>query len=240
MAVSYRGFEERFRGSYEVTREQQRGYLSCFAGQALPVVDLGCGRGEMVELLTTHGHVAYGVESHPEMLEAARERGLPVVEADLLEHLASLPEASLGGVFMAQVIEHVPRPRVLVLCELLASRLAPGGKVVIETLNPQCLFAYAPFYMDFTHRWPVHPLTLEYLLAAHGFAGFETRYQQYVPEDMLRLPQRFAAPDAPQVERDLAEALQKLQIIVDLAFRNFIYALVAERPALPAGSPARP
>ena len=229
MAFSYAGFEERFRGSSDTVREQQRGYLSFFEGQVLPIVDLGCGRGELVGLLRDVGHRAYGVESNPEMRELATALGHEVIDQDLVDHVESLPDASLGGVFMAQVIEHLPRPRVLQLVELLGRKVAPGGVVLIETLNPQCLFSLAPFCMDFTHRWPVHPLTLEYLLAAHGFDRFELRYQQYLPESMLALPRRFPGPEAPALEHDFAEAMQKLQVVLDVAFRNFIYALVARR-----------
>ena len=74
-----------------------------------------------------------------------------------------------------------------------------------------------------------YPLTLEYLLAAHGFDRFELRYQQYLPESMLALPRRFPGPEAPALEHDFAEAMQKLQVVLDVAFRNFIYALVARR-----------
>jgi SAM-dependent methyltransferase len=231
MQVSYREFEERFRGSSATVRAQQQGYLDCFEGVAGPVVDLGCGRGEMVALLCERGHAAYGVEADAEMRQVAVDRGLEVRHEDLLEHLRALEEASLGGVFMAHVIEHLPKQAVLELTSLLGSKVRPGGVVVLETLNPACWFAMAPFFMDLTHQWPIHPLTLQYLLEAHGYGGFEVRYQQYLPDTMLALPQRPAHQAESSLERDFIEAMQKLQVIVDLSFRNFIYAVVARRLA---------
>jgi O-antigen chain-terminating methyltransferase len=233
MAGSYLSFEERFRGSFETVREEQGKYLRFFS--SAPVVDLGCGRGEFLDLLREAGMDGWGVDAHPEMVAAARGRGLAVKSGEVIETLAGQPEGSLGGIFMCHVIEHLPRPQVLRFVELAASRLQPGGALVIETLNPQCVFAHAPFTMDLTHEWPIHPQTLQFLLEAHGFGDFETIYREYLPEEMLRV-----MPSAsPQGAFDAAvvEAFRKLQTIVDLAFRHFIYALAAKKPATSNSDP---
>lgn len=229
MQVSYREFEERFRGTSATVREQQRSYLACFTSCSGPVVDLGCGRGEFVGLLLEHGIEAYGVEADLEMHQVAAAQGFRVERQDLVEHVRELPTGSLGGVFMAHVIEHLPKPQVLEVVAQLGRVVRPGGTIVIETLNPACWFAFAPFCMDLTHQWPIHPLTLQYLLEAHHFGKFELRYQQYLPDAMLSLPQRPLHEAESSLERDFIEAMQKLQVLVDLSMRNFIYAVVAQR-----------
>src|SRR5262249_60939335 len=93
----YVDFEQIFRGSSEFVAEGMKPYVDLLLGHA-PVVDLGCGRGEMLELLREHGIAAYGIDTDDSMLTAASAAGLDVRNEDLFEHLAGLPDASLGGV----------------------------------------------------------------------------------------------------------------------------------------------
>src|SRR5207248_7129412 len=130
-------FEHRFRGSRAEITRRQAVYLDCFLGRGR-VLDLGCGRGEFVELLREHGVPAEGVDGDEDMVDYCRDRGLPVVRADLFDHLAGLPAASLDGVFAAQVIEHLPPERLWRLVHLCAAALKPGGALVFETINILC------------------------------------------------------------------------------------------------------
>lgn len=230
MGFSYVAFEDRFRGSFDVVREEQQKYVPFFVDAPGPVVDLGCGRGEFLDLMREAGVGSWGVDTHSEMRAACRSRGLDVRDEDVIAHLESLEPASIGGLFMSHVVEHLPRRDVLRFGELAGSRLRPHGVVVVETLNPACVFAHAPFTMDLTHEWPIHPQTLQFILEANGFGEFETLYRQYLPPDMLQLVDTGVAAATP-FERTVLDALQKLQTVVDLSFKNFIYALAAKRAA---------
>lgn len=227
MPFSYLEFEKRFRGSSDDVQRDQEKYVRFFRDLPGPVVDLGCGRGEFLSLLREAGVDAYGVDAGAEMRAAAEALGHRVVDAPLLDHLEALPDASLGGLFMCHVVEHMPPEQVLRLGELAGRKVATGGTAVIETLNPQSLFAYGPFFMDPTHRWPVHPQMLQYLLEANGFGACELLYRQYLPAELLQLP-TIAVP-ATELEQAFKDAMFRMQLVLDLTFKNFIYALAARR-----------
>ncbi|MBM3460622.1 MAG: class I SAM-dependent methyltransferase [Armatimonadetes bacterium] len=227
MPFSYSEFEHRFRGSYEDVRAEQQKYLRFFEGAPGPVIDLGCGRGEFLSLLRERGQACYGIDSSPTMLAEAQRHDVDARDEDLLAHLDGLDDGALGGIFMCQVIEHLRREDVMEFAELASRKVAAGGVVVIETLNPQCVFSYAPFTMDLTHRWPIHPQTLQFLLEAGHFGEFEYLYRQYIPDELLQLPAPLIT-QGPQ-EAQFADAMRKLQIIIDLAFKNFVYAVSARR-----------
>jgi SAM-dependent methyltransferase len=178
----YTGFEDRFRGSLDEIREKQRVFVPLFSG-ASDVLDIGCGRGEFLGLLKEHRISGRGIDANEEMVAAARARGLEVTRADALEHLQSLPDASLGGVIASQVIEHLPPASVLALLPLILQKLRPGAPVVLETINPACWLAFFSSYIrDYTHVWPVHPETLQFLLQATGFERVEIKYTAQAPD----------------------------------------------------------
>ena len=160
----YGRFAERFRGSAEYVREKQRFYLPFFQGRQA-VLDIGCGRGEFLELMRESGVPARGIDLDRESVELCRSKGLEAQVADLFTYLADLPEATLDGIFCAQVVEHLPPERLPEMIRLAASRLGRGGLLVIETPNPECLAIFAThFYLDPTHHRPVpHPLLAFYL-----------------------------------------------------------------------------
>jgi SAM-dependent methyltransferase len=181
-AYKYVGFEDQFRGSVEEIRARLGDYLPAFEG-ASDVLDIGCGRGEFLQLLAERGVTARGIDINHEMVEACRGRGLAVVEGDALEYLASLPDASLGGVFAAQVVEHLEPGRLIRLLDVAFGKLRPGARVVLETINPACWAAFFDSYVrDLTHVRPIHPDTLKYLLQASGFQDVEIRYRAPYPE----------------------------------------------------------
>jgi SAM-dependent methyltransferase len=161
--------DEAFETARLATQEQQSPYVPLFLGLA-PVVDLGCGRGEFLELLNDAGVQSYGVDSDPASCEVARRRLLTIVEGDLFQHLRQLPERSLGGVFCARLVEYLPthaQPEFVALC---SSRLKPGGRIVIETINPD---SDSPFgrnwRLDPGHLHPVYPEILRSILESNGF-----------------------------------------------------------------------
>lgn len=182
--VAYIAFEDRFRGSADDIREKLRAYVPLFAG-ASDVLDVGCGRGEFLDLLRQAGVRARGVDRNREMVADARDRGVDAVEADALTYVSSVPEASLGGLIAAQVVEHLEPSYLIRLLEGAFQALRPGSPIVLETINPACWLAFFSSYLrDFTHVRPMHPDTLQYLLQATGFERVSIRYSAPVPEQM--------------------------------------------------------
>ena len=171
----YFAFEARMRGSVTEVRERQRPYVGLFA-DAAPVLDLGCGRGEFLVLLREAGVEASGVDADADMVEFAQGEGLDVVQADALAHLESLEDAALGGVFCAQLVEHLPPGALLRLLELAARKLRSGGLLVAETINPLSPLALRNYFADLTHAQPLVPETLALLARSAGFARVEVQY----------------------------------------------------------------
>jgi 2-polyprenyl-3-methyl-5-hydroxy-6-metoxy-1,4-benzoquinol methylase len=180
-------FAGRFRGSEEYVREQQRFYLPFFAG-CRAVVDLGCGRGEFLELLREAGVSARGVDLSPEAVALCRMKGLEAEEADLFVWLEQQPEGALDGLFCAQVVEHLPPERVPELIRLAAGRLERGGRLVVETPNPECLAIFAThYYLDPGHRHPIPPALLVFYFEENGFGGLRVERRSPAAEAMPAL-----------------------------------------------------
>lgn len=173
-------FEQRFRGPRSEIRRRQQVYLNDFRGRG-QVLDLGCGRGEFVELLREHGVPAEGIDADEDMVDYCRDRGLPVRRADLFDHLGRLPAGSLDGVFASQVVEHLPPDRLWRLVHLCAAALRPGGVLVFETLNIVCPAAAVCFYLDPTHVRPVPPDLMRFMLEQASFEVRVCRFTAPVP-----------------------------------------------------------
>jgi 2-polyprenyl-3-methyl-5-hydroxy-6-metoxy-1,4-benzoquinol methylase len=175
-------FEDQFRGSATDLRDRYQDLAARLAGCS-PVADLGCGRGEFVQLLVDLGVDVKGIEVDRTLVEAGRDAGLPIEFGDAVGWLAAEPDGSLGGISMIQVIEHLtPKDRTEVV-RLAAEKLRPGGRIVVETLNPQSLYIFArAFYADPTHDTPVHPAYLEFLLKEAGFTEIGIEWRSPPPE----------------------------------------------------------
>src|SRR5580765_3225986 len=171
----YFAFEARMRGSAEQIRERQRPYVDDFR-DAAPVLDVGCGRGELLGLLRDAGIEARGVDADADMVAYARGEGLEVEQADALAHLEELPDGTLGGIFAGQVVEHLPPATLFRLLELAARKLRPGGLLVAETINPLSPLALRSYFADLTHAQPLVPETLALLAKQAGFREVEARF----------------------------------------------------------------
>jgi O-antigen chain-terminating methyltransferase len=170
--ASYVAFEDRHRGSPEEIAARQRVYVALFDRVPGPVLDAGCGRGEFLDLLGSAGVTAYGVDADREMVERCRRRGLDVRPGDLIDHLRSLGAGSLGGIFAAQVVEHLDTPALLDFLALAREKLGTGGRLLLETINPASLSTFSgAFYLDLTHVRPVHPSALRRAVEAAGFGN---------------------------------------------------------------------
>ncbi|HEY4364138.1 MAG TPA: class I SAM-dependent methyltransferase [Bryobacteraceae bacterium] len=186
--IDWMRFGEVFRGSEERIREHQKLYAARFAGTALPILDLGCGRGEFLEAARDAGLAARGIELSEECVAFCRAKGLEAQRADLFEHLASLDDRSLGGVYCSQVIEHLPPERLPVLVRLIAAKLHTGGLAVFETPNPECLAIFAThFYIDPTHTRPVPARLMRFYMEEAGFINIEVDRLEPAVETMPSL-----------------------------------------------------
>ena len=222
---AYTAFENRFRGPREEIRTRQEDYVDLFLGQA-PVVDLGCGRGEFLDLLRAAGIEARGVEGNAHAVRECREKGFDVVHGDLVECLQSQETGSLGGVFAAQVAEHLPPPALSALLAEAHRTLRGGGLLVLETPNPASALAFHDvFIRDLTHERPLHPETLRFLAAAAGFSDVRIQMRNPVPDDVrLRLLPGSGLP--PPVIQALNENVERLNALL---FAPLDYALIARR-----------
>lgn len=226
----YVGFEDAFRGTSEDIRRRVTEYLPLFAG-ASDVLDIGCGRGEFLALLREQGVTGRGVDLNAAMVEVCREQGLDATEVDGLTYLRSLPDGSLGGLFAAQVIEHL-EPRYLTqLLDAAYDKLRPGAPIVLETINPACWFAFFESYIrDITHVRPLHPDTLKYLLIASGFAAVDIRYRAPYPEPEKLQPVTGAAASPDGSLADWAETINgNVEKLNRLLFTYLDYAAVGRR-----------
>ena len=178
----YVGFEDQFRGTPEAIRERLSSYVPLFDG-ASDVLDVGCGRGEFLLLLREHGISARGLDTNSAMVQVSREKGLQAEEGDALNYLRAQPERSLGGLFAAQVVEHLDPAYLTAFLDAAFDALRPGAPIVLETINPACWFAFFESYIrDITHVRPLHPETLTYLMVASGFQRLNVRYRAPYPD----------------------------------------------------------
>ena len=233
-AYTYVGFENRFRGSEAEIRGRQVDYAPLFDG-ASNILDVGCGRGEFLDVLRERGITARGLDLNGEMVEVCRSHGLEAEVGDALAYLRGLPDASLGGMFAAQVVEHLDPKYLIRLLAVAFQKLRPGSKIVLETINPQCWFAFFDSYLrDITHAQPLHPDTLQYLLVASGFQRTTVRYSAPYPEHAKLQHVALASRPVPTLRASgLTSAVAVVNANVDklnrLLFTHMDYAAIGER-----------
>ncbi|HUQ33915.1 MAG TPA: class I SAM-dependent methyltransferase, partial [Pyrinomonadaceae bacterium] len=178
-------FAAEFRGDSGKIKEGLRVYLPLVKADAvrMDILDLGCGRGEWMELLLEEGIRARGVENNHILAEGARSRGLEVVEQDALRFLREQPTNSFGAITAFHLVEHLPFERLAELLAEIERTLRPGGLVILETPNPKNLVVAAcNFYADPTHQKPVFPETLFFLSQQKGFVELKIEYLNPVEE----------------------------------------------------------
>jgi SAM-dependent methyltransferase len=173
----YQAFEAEFRGDPAVVSQRAEAYLpiitSVSAGiPEFPVLDIGCGRGEWLQLLRDRGLAARGVDSNPTFTAHIRALGLEVVEGDAIEYLATAAVSSAGAVTAFHIVEHLEINALLGLVREAYRVVRPGGVVIFETPNPENLVVGScSFYQDPTHRRPIPPPTLSFYLRHAGFSN---------------------------------------------------------------------
>jgi SAM-dependent methyltransferase len=235
----YVAFEDQFRGPDAAIEQRLLMYVPIFAGCA-DVLDIGCGRGELLTALGTAGVRARGIDSNGAMVAIAAGRGLDAIHADALQYLSALPDESLGGIIATQVIEHLEPSYLMRLLDAAARTLRPGAPIVLETINPTCWPGFFSSYIrDLTHVRPVHPDTLQYLLRAGAFERVTICYSAPVPDHLkmktVDLPAEVLASADPSA-RALAETAHVLNtnaiILNSLMFTHLDYAAIGYRTSI--------
>jgi O-antigen chain-terminating methyltransferase len=217
----YAGFENRFRGSEEEVKRKLREYVPYFSKEGM-VLDLGCGRGEFLELLQESGIAAAGVDISSQMVDICLDKGLRCQKGDILETLAELMDGSLSGIFSSQVIEHLPPVYLQKLLGLAQRKLAPSGAIVLETINPVSVFALVQiYYLDLSHRNPVHPQALKFMLEAAGFENVEIKYSSALDRERLQ--------NLPGADERTAVLNRNIDNLNDLLFAPANFAAIARR-----------
>jgi O-antigen chain-terminating methyltransferase len=185
----YARFEAAFRPSDAELEQRFADYLDLLeglSGGTHPLIDLGAGRGEFVEMLTAKGIPARGVDLNPDAVEEAKSNGRPVELDEAVGYLSRLDSESVGAVSAFHVIEHLDPETVLHVLDESLRVLRPGGLLILETPNPTNLtVGAAAFYHDPTHLRPVTPTYLEFLVRDRGFTDVQTRFLHPLPEYAL-------------------------------------------------------
>ncbi|MGJ5673551.1 MAG: methyltransferase domain-containing protein [Nostochopsis sp.] len=172
----YTAFEDRFRGSCEEIKNRLTTYIpyiekAIAATENAAILDIGCGRGEWLELLSERGMKSSGVDINTTMVQCCQEKGLNAAKEDGLLYLRNIEANSLAGLTAFHVIEHLSLQDFISLIDEALRVIRPGGIVIFETPNPENLIVGAcNFYIDPTHRNPIPPPTAQFLLENRGFS----------------------------------------------------------------------
>jgi len=178
----YRAFEDKHRGSRELIKERLKVYLpfiepfkNIYKKEELKALDLGCGRGEWIELVSENGFKALGVDIDDGMLQACKTLNLDVIHIDALEFLKKSPDDSFVVVSGFHIAEHLPFDILQNLIKEALRVLKPGGLLILETPNPENIWvATVNFWLDPTHIRPLPPLLLSFLTEHYGFERTKT------------------------------------------------------------------
>jgi SAM-dependent methyltransferase len=223
----YYWFESIHRGDRELIKRRQQPYLEYFKGCS-NVLDVGCGRGEFLELMAEREIGGYGIDIEGDSIQYCDDLGLVARQDEALEHLTSLGTESIDGVFISQVAEHMTPSELIELVGLAYAKMKPGGFVVVETPNPQCLLIFASFfYADLSHVQPIHPETMRFLLLSAGFRDVEIKFTNPVPKNQ-RLG-KIVVGDVAAGEEWVAELNQNVDKLNSVLFSYMDYAAIARK-----------
>lgn len=198
------------------------------------MVDVGCGRGELLDALREAGIPARGVDANHAMVELCRARGFDVDEADATSFLLRQPAGAIGGLVAIQVVEHFTPAYLTAFLSAAYHTLRPGAPLVLETINPACWSAFFDTYIrDLTHQRPLHPETLQYLVQASGFTHVDVQFRQPMRADDRLARVAPAAPEAASADASLRHVIAAVNDHADKLnvrlFSSFDYVVIARR-----------
>ncbi len=214
----YLTFEDVFRGSRKDIKSRLAPYadplsLAGAGQQDKPVIDIGCGRGEWLEFLKENGFYAYGIDINRMMVERSLSFGLDARHADIMEHLNSIEDAGRSAVTAFHVVEHLPFATLVDFLDEAIRVLIPGGVLILETPNPETMRVGATtFYNDPTHRNPLMPDVLRFIVQHRGFSDVQ----------VLKLH--------PFTQGLLQETTADAEMLNEVLFGPQDYAIIARRP----------
>lgn len=199
----YLAFENRHRGTRALIQSRLQVYVP-FIQPLLDIyphatsLDLGCGRGEWLELLTGLGFDARGVDTDPAMVHVCQTLNLRATQQDAIQYLMHQPDKSLAIISAFHVVEHIPFDQLQLLVEHARRCLLPGGLMVLETPNPENLaVGTSSFYVDPTHQRPIPPELLSFLPEYYGFSRHK----------VLRLQESAELRGMPDIDMGLAPVI---------------------------------
>ena len=229
--TSYLLLENRYRGSeHEISRRLEI-YPPLFRGATKPVVEVGGGRGELQLLFKAASIPSYGVDLDEAMVRTANSRGVDTRHGDGIAHLRALDDGSIGGLIAIQVVEHLDRATLEEFCRLAKAKVAPGGRIVFETINPRSVVALSSnYFRDPTHVWPLHPDTLGYMMTLAGLKLIETRELSPFPDGAKLQPIPVGGHLTPRWANTVALLNQNIDRLNDLLYGNQDYCIIAEVP----------
>jgi O-antigen chain-terminating methyltransferase len=184
----YLSFENHFRGPQDVIEKIQAQYLPDLQkavqnSKGEYLLDVGCGRGEFLKLMAANKIPAKGVDITKSMIETCHGKGLDAVHGDTLQYLNTLKDDCLIGMTAFQVVEHVPTDYLVRMIKTAFRKIAPGGVLILETVNSDSLNSLRNFYLDLTHRNPIPPATLKFVAEYAGFKDVRLHYSSLVAEE---------------------------------------------------------
>ena len=225
--LNYFIFEDGFRGSRNDTKAKQLKFVKYFEG-CKNVLDIGCGRGEFLELLKDNGISGHGIDIDEDMVRYCRSRDLNVKKLDAVSYLNQLEDKSLDGIFIDQVVEHLDPDYLIKMIDLCYKKMLFGAYIIMETVNPLSLLSLANFYMDMSHKRPVHPETLKFLMSAAGFR--ETVAQFYEPAIEDGRLRYIDADELAEKERSLADIINRnTDMLNNMIFGPQDYAAIGKK-----------
>ncbi len=227
--LDYCWFEDEYRGPSDEIKHRQSIFVKYFL-HSKKVLDIGCGRGEFLELLMENGVDAYGVDLNDNMVSFCKKKGLNVLNVDAISHLKSIKNRSLGGVYSGMLIEHLRPSELIEMIKLCYKKMKKGSYFVAETINPLCLITFANnFYLDPSHIKPVHPETTRFILGSTGFSDIRFEFFSPISEEArlskIKLDKKMSLKEKNRYEL-LNQNIEKLN---KLLYGYQDYAVIAKK-----------
>jgi O-antigen chain-terminating methyltransferase len=229
MDHAYFLFEHTYRGLPEEIKERFRVYLP-YLSNVSDILDIGCGRGEFLELMREQGISAKGIDVSEDMIYYCRQKQLSVEQREALEYLSSTPDNSLGGIFVAQLLEHLPVSTLQRFIKLCYQKMRPGAIFIAETINPLSLVAaIRNFYLDLSHIRPLHPEAFRFLIESLGFREVQVIFLSPFPPELILQKLASLNGGGKEVQRLIEVLNRNIDQLNELIYGYQDYAVIAKR-----------